>query len=202
MNFLKRLRPVPNFKAGILPLLLSLSAYLETWIDDLQSEEEIYLDESRDNIIAHMIDRCVYPEWVFDVGFNPGLRAGFRFFLIKLDQVIETFFSINYLIHRKIAPELMQPLTLDLIETIKRNNQLILALVNFFQHGTYVDTDENFMGDMVALSENMQDRIPNDLEVLGISPDYIAVTSLVRDIKDMRELLLQLILSLPVPEAK
>lgn len=202
MNFLKRLRPVPNFKAGILPLLLSLSAYLEAWINDLQSEEETSLDGHRDNIIAHMIDKRVYPEWVFDVGFNPGLRAGFRFFLIKLDQVIETFFSINYLIHRKIAPELMEPLTSNLIETIKRNNELILALVHFFQNGTYVDTNENFMGDMTALSENMQNRIPNDLEVLGISPDYIAVTSLVRDIKDMRELLLQLILSLPVPEAK
>ncbi|MFZ2315225.1 MAG: hypothetical protein WAW86_06170 [Gammaproteobacteria bacterium] len=197
MNFLKRLSPIPNFKAGILPLLMSLSDYLEAWVGDMQANKEISLDVNRDSIVANLINKHVYPEWVFDVGFNPGLRAGFRFFLIKLDQVVETIFSINYLIHRKIAAELMQHLRGNLIETIARNNELVLALVNFFKNGTYIDTNENFTTDMTALEENMQKRIPNDLEALGISPDYIAVTSLVRDIKDMRELLLQLILSLP-----
>lgn len=200
MNLLKRLRPVENFKSGLLPLLQSLSDYLQAWSDGLRLEAIISLDEKRDEIMATLIDTRCYPEWVFDAGFNPGLRAGFRFFLIKLDQVIEIIFSINYLIHRKIAGELMQPLTAALIEVIDRNNELVKALRLFLKEGHYPETASDFMDDISSLEVAMQKEMPNDLEALGISPDYIAVTNLVRDMKDMRLLLIELIMSLPQPE--
>lgn len=141
----------------------------------------------------------VYPEWIYEVGFNPGLRSGYRYFLVNLERITELFFSMNYLAHRGIEITLLSEFSQYLSDVIEKNNELLAVLVDYFSKGklTNIESESDFTSDMAALEEILNRYVPSNLELLDISPDNVTLTALVRDLKDLRGLLLQLVMALP-----
>lgn len=140
--------------------------------------------------------RGKYPEWVFELGFNPGLRSGFRFFLVNLDRMLEITFSMDYLVSI-IDANLMQGMLNDLRDAMHKNQELLDILHEYFASKKLQDKVSDFTGDIQILENTLRGMVPANAELLDISPDYVAMTALVRNIKDYRDILLQMLVALP-----
>jgi hypothetical protein len=138
-----------------------------------------------------------YPEWVYRVGYNPALRAGFRFFLIQLEHVCELIFSINYYEQYRLNNEWLQRIAAPLKQVKQQNHQLLQTLLDHFQHRSVQPSAGNYIDDMDALSVTIKEVIPSNISLLDISPDSVALSAYLQDFIDLRRVLLQLITALP-----
>src|SRR3990167_5158815 len=157
-----------------------------------------------------------YPEWVYEVGFNPGLRSGVRFFMIKLERLMEAYFSMNYFISRIDIASYQY--FFDAYASILNNNaRLLIELKNFFQHeqGHYrEDRDDTIHDDDISRRDDMTSPDTNELtndidniekilqsivpaQMASLSSEYATLMSLVYDVRDVRKVLLQLLAALP-----
>lgn len=182
------LRVESEFRAGLLPVLKALSDYSDALAEHIFQRQQ---NLPRFPFVA-------FPEWVYEAGFNPGLRSGFRFFLIHLERVADIFCSLTYLFSQPVEQDLLQKIEGDMLDAMQKNRELLTILTEYFAHNQIKNTDADFTSDIAQLEKTLQSVLPESLEFLEISPQYITLTACVRDIKDMRELLLQLVMSLSI----
>lgn len=188
-----------EFQQGLVPLLRAMLDYSKVLAENLQHGKcESRLEAAKLRIEnALQTTQGMYPEWVYEVGFNPGLRSGFRFFLVNLERVSDILFSLDYLVNSGLDVQSMQELSRSMEDVLHKNAELIMALIDYFDNKKITPSKSDFTSDIVALENTLHQKVPGSLELLDISPDYIKMTALVRDVKDLRELLLQLVLALP-----
>jgi hypothetical protein len=190
-----------EFCLGMTPVFKALIEYSQVFSQSFTHRTyRKMLINKKWQIEAALSDRQgMYPEWVYEVGFNPGLRSGFRFFLVNLEYMTEIFFSLTYLMGRDVDAALLSEFSDGIANVMQKNEVLLQTLIDYLSGNKMINTNicEDFTSDMVELEKTLNQFIPGSLELLDISPDYIILTALVRDLKDLRALLLQLILALP-----
>lgn len=184
-----------EFSQGILPILDNVKNYL----DAIQNE----LSGSVSNIVASRLAvenalLNMYPSWIYETGFNRGLRSGFRFFLVTTERAIEIFFSMDDLLTRGLDVSLLQSVRDDIATAMQKDKELLTILIDYFRQGKVNDTASDFTTDIAELEKAVHAIVPNSLETLALSPDYLGMTAFLRDMKDLRGLLLQLVMALPV----
>jgi len=191
-----------EFSRGMLPLMEALISYSQSLQQSFVSHPHNWqaLGEKKGQIEKILSSRPnYYPEWVYEVGFNPALRAGFRFFLIHIEYVCELFFSMHYLMGMGIDAELLSELSAEMTTVVQKNEALLHIMQNYFVTGHFKEVTSNadFTSDMVALEKTLNDVTPGNLDLLNLSTDYITLAALIRDLKDLRGILLQLFMALP-----
>lgn len=192
-----------EFSQGVTTVLRSFKQYSQTFADNLLSfnaKNGVQLEKIQIEV-ALQDQPAMYPEWVYEVGFNRGLRSGFRFFLISIERIAEIFFSMNFIASRDIDSVLLNDIYADLTLAMQKNTELLTILIEYFENHKLMDVQSDFTSDMTALENTLNRIIPGNLELLDISPSYLQLTALVRDIRDLRTLLLQLVMALPVAAA-
>lgn len=192
--------PSAEFKAGLLPTLRVLRDATSALCDAAvsQNTEDKMLRSAfiaMENMIATR--QYHYPEWVFEFGFNYGLRAGFRFFLIQMDKVGDQLFAMHYLFIHKMDVSLLSEIAEDVANALQKNQELLEVLISYFTNGKIGETQSDFTHDITELKNSLRSVVPDYAEWLDISPDYINLTAFVRGIQDIREMLLQLVIALP-----
>src|SRR5579863_575931 len=118
-----------EFCRGLIPLLQALKNYLDVYADSLFANKNNFLAEKQEQIEKNL--QGIYPEWAYETGFNPGLRAGFRFFLVKLDYIVEIFFAMNYLANGKIDASLLKEMRVSITNSLHKNADLIAILMHY-----------------------------------------------------------------------
>lgn len=185
---------------GILPVLSCLSEYTQSLSETLLAPQNYKANTS---LVREKVERAlqgnlgVYPVWVYEAGFNRGLRYGFRFFLINVERVTEIYFSMDYLISRGMDGLIMQGLYANINNVMQKNQELLSILTEYFKYKKIEYTQSDFTSDMAELEKNLHQIVPDNLEALDISPQFLLVTAFIRDLKDLRGLLLQLVMALP-----
>lgn len=197
-------QPAKAFKQDLIPLLKLLSAYPQALTNNfLEHKNEKECIETKLAIERVLqCDNSTYPEWAYEVGFNPSLRSGFRFFLITIERIIELCFSMNYLASLKInlfthPNQHTKILAEGIFHAMHKNQELIAILLHYFVHNKLRQFASDFTSDISTLENALRQVVPHRIELLDIESDYMTVTAFVRDIKDMRRLLLELIMALP-----
>jgi len=181
-----------EFTRALIPILNSLYQYAESLAGGVANEK------LRANVIQALQQQYTrYPEWVFVPGFSPGLRGGFRFFLIKLEKLIEVNFVISLFFDKPISSDCFEKIRNSLEKVLKRNADLLRILLSSLRGEKPDQTQADYISDLAELEEILNNLIPADIELLDISPDYVILTSLVRDVRDARQLLLDLLEALP-----
>jgi hypothetical protein len=199
--FVFPVRVYAEFCLGVTPVLQALIDYSQVFSKSFmhRTHRELLVNKKWQIEVALSNRQGMYPEWVYEVGFNPGLRSGYRFFLISLERVTEIFFSLTYLMGRGVDTALLSDFSADMTNVMQKNEALLQTLISYLTGNKIKNASftEDFTSDMTALEKTLNQFIPGSLELLDISPDYMILTALVRDLKDLRELLLQLVLALP-----
>lgn len=190
-------KPFAEFSQGLLPLLRSLISF-NVEIANLLLDGNGYVAVQlavNDVLKMQQMRYSLYPEWVYEVGFNPGLRVGYRFFLINLERISEVVSSLGYRMQLLKDNDALLRIASSLRTVVLRNNLLLQQLETYFSLGEFGDAKEDFTSDMAALDVDLQQVLPAQLGLMDIYPDNISIAMIVRDIKDMRQLLLQLVLA-------
>lgn len=188
-----------EFSEGVIPVLNCLKEYSQVLLESLSGLEDKIKDTSAmriklENILV--LQSAMYPEWVYEVGFNRGLRSGFRFFLVNIERIAEVYFSMDYLISRGIDATLVHDL-FSLIESATQKNQELLSiLLEYFKNHKISNTGSDFTSDIQELEKALHRVVPDNIEALEVSPSFLLITAYLRDMKDLRGLLLQLVMAL------
>jgi len=185
-----------EFSRGVLPPLRAMDRNLQG-LQTVLTAHDVTDTTKADKLQRICIMRKpFYPEWVFNAGFNPGLRSGARFFLIKLEQAQEVLCALNYLVLRDLQWQGVRETTELFNKSLQGNRDLLHALIRYFETKFFI-VSQDFTADIVELEKALQDIVPPKLELLEIAPEYLALTAFVRELKDLRNALLQLTASLP-----
>lgn len=174
----------------------SIVPVLKAMIDELQ----LYINEQNQNKLEDILIpfKKIYPEWVYETGFNPRLRSSWRFFLVYLDQVIEIVFVMRSQREKIISLSLFQKISSATLATIQTNVLLLQILLHYFQQQNIHDVDHDFNSDIVFLEQQLKQILPSHLALIDLAEEYLQLLAYVRDIKDMRVVLLKLLSSLNI----
>lgn len=185
-----------EFSASILPTLKAIDQYselLQQFVSKTDINEQLLLDQSvaMNNTLLYP-----YPRWVYETGFNRGLRSGFRYFLIHVEQLIEIFFSMELSCRDIKNSSGMGDLSYDIASAMNKNTELLKNLIYFFEHSKMMDIKNDYISDITVLEEKIKNFLPSSLELVDVATPHISLLAVLRDIKDSREKLLQLNMSL------
>ncbi len=188
-----------DFCAGVIPAIDALAEFLrQLTTGNLSSQPERKIFQS------FLAASSPYPEWVYRSGFNPGLRSGFRHFLIQLEHAADLCCSIAYWFSSNGSLVEKGDLMSALRQSLKINIELLAGLSRTMHHHAEKtprpvnDSNVDFVSDVTALEEELRRLVPGSLELLDMSQEYVQMTALVRDVKDLREVLLLLVNALPM----
>jgi len=194
-------RSESEFRQGMVPILKALIDYSHVLTHFFLQTESITKREVEEKKLAIenilQTSQDSYPEWVYEVGFNPGLRAGFRFFLVHIERIIELFFSLDYFVAEQMDVNFLQELAAVFTTAMQKNAELLHVLLDYFANNQLTESQSDLTSDMTALEATVRRIVPQNLELIEISPDYVALTAITRNVKDIREILLQLVIALP-----
>lgn len=204
--FLFPVKQPQDFFAGVIPPIDAMADYLRQIILSIDQTNLLpdLVNSEKKLIETFYSSKSSYPKWVYFSGFNPGLRAGFRHFLIQLEHAADLCCSLGYWLARHPNVVDQDRFSLALANSTKINTDLSAALSRTMHHHAentlrpVNDVNVDFTSDIIELEASLQAIVPPNLELLDLSPEYVAATALVRDVKDLREILLSLSAAVPV----
>jgi hypothetical protein len=184
-----------EFRIGVLPILRALLTDMRALARTLEKPHQLAHFTAEQYYIETVLAETqgLYPGWVYEVGFNPGLRSGFRFFLIQLERMTEILFSLHYVMQQCASVGAEVTFSAEATPVLENNMLLCHNLIRHFQgEGLPEQGETDFVGDITLLERTLQQHVPVPMELLEMSPAYLPFVALVRDLKDMRELWLKL----------
>lgn len=183
-----------SFFDGMLPLLGALQNFSASLVSRLQGATDCLTEKKLAVERSLLFQEGAYPSWVYEVGFNPGLRSGWRYFLVNLERMVDSYFALDFLVKRELdLSTLMEPI----VVVMKRNEELLKILICYVETRKIQQPNADFISDLSELEDALKQVIPGSVELLDLLPSYVAVASVVRHLRDIRGLLLQLIKALP-----
>lgn len=191
--------PYQKFAHACLPLLKILAEETKSLSEFCLWHNTDYLTHTR-----VLLEQCyqvrsgIFPESVYRAGYNRKLSAGYRFFLIQCERMIDLYFSINYLIQLPLLEELRHKISPVIATALLNNQKLFHLLIHFFETQQIDNNQVDWIEDIRELENALQMIVPQNIELLSVSADYLHLTLLVRDIKDLRGVLIKCVASLPV----
>lgn len=141
-----------------------------------------------------------YPEWVLQPGFNRHLRGGFRYVLIHLNEISDAFLSLDYHVRHIAEIELLQDIVPALSAAIMKNKSLLSLIATFFAGQPIDQSETNLTSDIADLYNAGRSVLPQSLELMGLNPDHLHLAALMRDVVDIREILLKILTALPIDD--
>lgn len=132
-----------------------------------------------------VVDQDVYPEWVYHPRLNPGLRAGFRYFLIRVERLTELLMSLSCIMER-----LDYHLPEEITKAVERCMQTNAVFLDYIVHYIKLAKTYHFDGD------DGEDIKQLEREAIHYLPESIDIVALAYTIKDLRKTLLQLVMTI------
>ncbi len=189
-----------QFRAGLQPMLRSLLDYLNV----IASRIKHYYDpDGNMNVVTSRIELILsggkeaYPEWVYAAGFNPALRAGFRFFLMRVERLMELLMSLNCIMDRINYHYIPEKAAHAIDQSMQKNAVLLDYVLNYIKSGktlSVLDGDDE--KDIRQLEVDVAAILPESIESLDLFQDYIEVAALVYAVRDFRKTILQVVLAI------
>ena len=144
---------------------------------------------------------CVdYPDWVFAPEMNRHFRSQTTLLKIQLSCLADALLSMNYHVKQPIDASLSEAFLPALGLVAERNNELFSAIYAFCANQAVHPLSQNLTDDVETLQNTLQTVLPDSLELLDVSPDYIVISALARDAIDMRNMLLKILADLPLDD--
>ncbi len=180
-------RPDMEFREKILPVIKVFNDYFSLVIDQLLQQDNAEFNNMK---LEQALSKL--PEWVYEPGFDSGLRSGYRFFLSKIEQISDLLFSMHHLVRYSYDKELIAKLRPALLPYVENVNQFFLAVISVLEFKKITEKPSDLEDEMHALQKQLFQLVPSSLELLDMRRDYVYLAEFIYDLKELRKLLLKL----------
>lgn len=177
----------------------SIIPILQSYIDYLQATKNMFLNQLVDHqktLIKLETALSQSPQWVYQPGFNARLRAGYRHFLIRTEQLGEILIAMNIITRNLPSKKLLKNFASEIGFVIDQTCHLIQALITVVALQKPNIIIEDWLEDLTKMEEKFYALTPKNLTAFSLDKSNVRMVMLFENLKDMREILLKLVQAL------
>ena len=127
-----------------------------------------------------------FPDWVYQLGYNPLLQQGQRHFLVRLSHVSEILFTLHYLARQPVAMTLLESWRTPLRQAIDAGQAIMAALCVKLNTETLPPPVSNLDEEIAALAATYQQEFNIPLALLDTVSDALTLSGVIFAVKDMQ----------------
>lgn len=176
-----------EFRRAVLPLVKELNDYFMNVIDLLLKNETTDKGNAKFETKFQAL-----PAWVYNAGFDGGLQVGYRFFLVKLEQITDVLFAMHHLARFDYDKELIAKMRLPLLQCAEEVGQFLSAILTVLELKKVPEKVSDLEKEVLELEKQFQTIVPLSLELLDMKREYVYLSEFVYCFKDLRKLLMKL----------
>jgi len=176
-----------EFRKAVLSLVKGFNDYFMSNIDLLLKNEVV--DKGNATFETNF---QTLPAWVYEAGFDNGLQVGYRFFLVKLEQITDVLFAMHHLARHDYDKELIAKIRLPLLQCAEEFSQFLSAILAVLELKKAPENVSDLEKEVTELEKQFQAIVPLSLELLDMKRDYVYLSEFVFCFKDLRKLLMKL----------
>jgi hypothetical protein len=179
-----------DFRMGVISILKAYTIYLSSVIDLLLRQpghsagtQKIAVEKILQSQQAH------FPDWVYETGFNPTLQQGHRHFLVRVEQLGQMVFALHQIARQDINSYLLANFKSSLLNCVAQIKKIIAIVIARLQLENPVTDLVDISEAISQLEETYRKVVEVPLELIDLTPDYIAISAVIYVLKDIRRTL-------------
>jgi uncharacterized membrane protein YccC len=183
---------VTDFRQRAVLLLNGYSNYLSAIGDVMLQQPEAPERCAQQKVVVETLLQTEFPHWVYQRGFSPMLQQGHRHFLVRLEQIGEILFAMNYAVRKPVTPDLLAELQNAIAQSIEGVKSIIAALVVRLDTENFDKPVSDLNTEIEQLESKYREFINLPLELLDTSPDALTLTLFTYGLKDLQKNLIKI----------
>jgi hypothetical protein len=132
-----------------------------------------------------------FPHWVYERGFNPILQQGHRHFLVRMEQLGEVLFALNFAVRHSVSPDLLAEFQAAITQSIAGVKRIIAAIIVRLRTEKFDAPVSDLEDEIMQLEIAYRKFITIPLELIDTSKDAIALSAYLYGMKDMQRYLIK-----------
>jgi hypothetical protein len=185
-------RPDVDFRRGVIPIVQVYQNYF-TAIMALVFKEA----GAAQNVVTNkaLVERSFgggqvyFPDWVYKRGFTASLREGHRHFLLRIEELGEVLFALNYHARFNFEADTLAIMRAPLQRCANDINQLLEELIIVLEKTKLAAANSELAEDLIILENIFQDKIALPFELLETSKDQVHMLGVIYGLKDFQRVL-------------
>ncbi|MES2216847.1 MAG: FUSC family protein [Pseudomonadota bacterium] len=181
-----------DFRQRVVLVLNVYSQYLSAIGELLLQQPEAALHCEQQKIAVEKVLQAEFPHWVYQRGFNPVLQQGHRHFLVRLEQIGEILFAMNYAARRPVTPDLLKGLQASMQQSIDGAQNIIAALIVRLRTESFDKPVSDLQDEITQLENNYRAFIDLPIELVDTSQDAMTLSAVIYGLKDLQKNLVKI----------
>jgi hypothetical protein len=184
-----------DFRVGVIPVLRAYSLYLSAITQLLFKAEDGEEIANKKKIAIEKVlqsRQAFFPAWVYERGFTASLQKGHRHFLLRVEQMGQVLFAMNYHARFTIDPALLERLRESILRCVDSAKVSINDLITVLNEAEVTTASSEFKGELKILEDIFYAEMAMPFELIETSTDYIHTVGFIYGLKDLQRILAQL----------
>jgi uncharacterized membrane protein YgaE (UPF0421/DUF939 family) len=169
-----------DFRSSLIVVLQGFSEYLAALTDLFLEKPAASSIAMEKKILVEKNLQRVFPERVYEPGFNPVFQQGHRHFLLRLEKIAQILFAML---------ESFQEL---ILRSTAQAEKIFSVMCAHLDMATVSAIEDNFFAEIAELEKNFHLTVRMPLELLEMSGDYLTLAAFIYDLKDLQKNLFKL----------
>jgi hypothetical protein len=183
---------VTDFRQRAVMLLNGYTHYLTAIGEVMLQQPDAAQHCAQQKVAVENLLQTEFPHWVYQRGFSPMLQQGHRHFLVRLEQIGEILFAMNYAARQGVTPDLLQELADPIAQSIAGVKTIIAALMVRLDTENFDKPVSDLHDEIKQLEDKYRQLIALPLELIDTSPDALTLTVFIYGLKDLQKNLIKI----------
>jgi hypothetical protein len=178
-----------DFRQSVALILKDYIGYFQFIVHLLLAQEK-NLVENEKIIVEKALQKL--PIWVYETGFDFALQRGYRYFIMKVNELAEILFSMHHLARYTFSNDLLAVIKVPLLDSVEKGEQFFTSFINVLNLKTITDMPQDFYHEIQIMENNFKQKIPLQIDILDISKEYVYLIEFIYNIRELQDILIKM----------
>lgn len=190
--FIFPVRTDVEFRNSVMPFLTLYPRYLSSISDYILKKSGAEQQALLEKIRLEKMLQTQAPDWVYQAGLSLTLQPGHRHFLIMIERMSEILFSLHHIARHNFPAEIVQAFEKPLSQFVSEANAILMAMSAVFCMNKLDQAVSDLGEEWASIERTIRDLIPPTFEITDHEPNYFLLITLLENLKDLRQTLINL----------
>jgi uncharacterized membrane protein YccC len=177
-----------DFRKVVVPILQSYASYYAA-IVNLLLQRDRAIEEKK---LAVEVALQKLPVWVYETGFDLALQKGYRFFVMKVNEVGELLFAMHHLARYPFPQEVRVVVEDELLLSVQKAEQFFKALIEVLNLKLVTGELADFYQEIDRVEQAFKKAVPEQWDVLGVSKEYVYLVEFIYTMRELQDILIKM----------